>query len=92
MHRIHSRVGQFLLAALVLATAASARQGRGSAAAPYYRAANAWQHRTPESAFYHLGDGNNIIYVDREHDLVIVARWMNNLRTMDAMVKLLAGT
>jgi CubicO group peptidase (beta-lactamase class C family) len=41
----------------------------------------------PESAFYHLGNGNNVIYVDRENDLVIVARWMNNLRAMDAMVR-----
>ena len=45
----------------------------------------------PESAFYHLGNGNNVIYVDRENDLVIVARWMNNLRSMDAMVKLLTA-
>jgi CubicO group peptidase (beta-lactamase class C family) len=43
----------------------------------------------PESAFHHLGNGNNIIFVSPEHDLVIVARWMNNLRTLDAMVKLL---
>jgi CubicO group peptidase (beta-lactamase class C family) len=43
----------------------------------------------PASAFYHLGNGNNVIYVDREHDLVIVARWMNNLRAMDGMVKAL---
>ncbi len=30
----------------------------------------------PESAFTHLGNGTNIVYVDREHDLVIVARWI----------------
>ena len=41
----------------------------------------------PESAFYHLGNGNNVIYVDPVNDIVIVARWMNNLRAMDAMVK-----
>lgn len=46
----------------------------------------------PESAFAHIGNGANIIYVDREHDLVIVARWMNSLRTMDGMVKVLVGT
>ncbi|MFI5309881.1 MAG: serine hydrolase domain-containing protein [Gemmatimonadales bacterium] len=46
----------------------------------------------PESAFYHLGNGNNVIYVDRENDLVIVARWMNNLRAMDAMVKALRSS
>ena len=43
----------------------------------------------PEQAFWHLGNGNNIIYVDPVNDLVIVARWMNNLRAMDGMVKLL---
>ena len=46
----------------------------------------------PESAFYHLGNGNNVIYVDPVNDLVIVARWMNNLRAMDGMVKRLLET
>ncbi len=32
----------------------------------------------PETAFYHLGAGNNFIYVDPENDLVIVARWIRN--------------
>jgi CubicO group peptidase (beta-lactamase class C family) len=45
----------------------------------------------PVTAFWHLGNGNNIIYVDRENELVIVARWMNNLRTLDGMVALLTG-
>lgn len=45
----------------------------------------------PESAFYHLGNGNNIVYVDQENDLVIVARWMDNMRTLNAMVKLLTA-
>jgi CubicO group peptidase (beta-lactamase class C family) len=30
----------------------------------------------PESAFWHLGAGNNMVYVDPENDLVIVARWI----------------
>jgi CubicO group peptidase (beta-lactamase class C family) len=30
----------------------------------------------PASAFAHLGNGTNMIYVDPEHDLVIVARWI----------------
>jgi CubicO group peptidase (beta-lactamase class C family) len=30
----------------------------------------------PTSAFYHSGNGSNIIYVDRENDLVVVARWI----------------
>jgi len=30
----------------------------------------------PETAFWHLGAGNNMVYVDPENDLVIVARWI----------------
>ncbi|WP_143961027.1 serine hydrolase domain-containing protein [Litoribacter populi] len=30
----------------------------------------------PESAFYHLGAGVNMIYVDKENDLVVVTRWL----------------
>lgn len=30
----------------------------------------------PESAVHHLGAGTNMIYVDRENDFVIVARWI----------------
>jgi CubicO group peptidase (beta-lactamase class C family) len=32
----------------------------------------------PASAFSHLGDGTNMIYVDPEHDLVVVARWIKD--------------
>jgi CubicO group peptidase (beta-lactamase class C family) len=47
----------------------------------------------PASAFYHLGAGNNILYVDRENDLVIVARWISSLRAFDGMLRtLLAGS
>jgi CubicO group peptidase (beta-lactamase class C family) len=46
----------------------------------------------PEQAFYHLGAGNNVIYVDPVNDLVIVARWINNLGAVNTMVeRLLAG-
>ncbi len=31
----------------------------------------------PETAFTHIGAGTNMVYVDRENDLVIVARWIN---------------
>lgn len=31
----------------------------------------------PESAIVHLGNGNNIIYVDKENDLVVVLRWIS---------------
>jgi CubicO group peptidase (beta-lactamase class C family) len=30
----------------------------------------------PESAVYFLGDGNNVIYIDRENDIVAVVRWI----------------
>lgn len=32
----------------------------------------------PASAFAHIGNGTNLIYVDPDHDLVIVARWIEN--------------
>jgi CubicO group peptidase (beta-lactamase class C family) len=41
----------------------------------------------PAEAFWHLGNGNNVIYVDPVNDIVIVARWIDNLRSVDAMVK-----
>lgn len=30
----------------------------------------------PASAHYHVGAGSNIVYVDRENDLVVVVRWI----------------
>ncbi len=32
----------------------------------------------PASAFAHMGNGTNMIYVDPENDLVVVARWIEN--------------
>jgi CubicO group peptidase (beta-lactamase class C family) len=32
----------------------------------------------PASAFVHVGNGTNIIYVDPEHDLVMVVRWIES--------------
>lgn len=40
----------------------------------------------PESAFYHLGAGVNMVYVDRENDLVIVARWISDYDAMNELV------
>jgi len=40
----------------------------------------------PESAFFHLGAGTNMVYVDPEHDLVIVARWIDR-KAMDGVVR-----
>ncbi|AFK05277.1 beta-lactamase [Emticicia oligotrophica DSM 17448] len=39
-----------------------------------------------ERAFYHLGNGTNMIYVDPEHDLVMVVRWIAT-DAMDGVVK-----
>jgi len=40
----------------------------------------------PASAFAHLGNGTNIIYVDPDNDLVIVARWIEQ-RAIDGLVQ-----
>lgn len=32
----------------------------------------------PATAFAHIGNGTNIVYVDPENDLVVVARWIEN--------------
>jgi CubicO group peptidase (beta-lactamase class C family) len=46
----------------------------------------------PEQAFYHLGAGNNMIYVDPVNDLVIVMRWIASLRAADGVIqRVLAG-
>jgi CubicO group peptidase (beta-lactamase class C family) len=45
----------------------------------------------PAEAFYHLGAGTNIIYVDPVHDLVIVARWIDNVQSFNALLALLLG-
>ncbi len=40
----------------------------------------------PETSFAHVGNGTNIIYVDPEHDLVMVVRWIEN-NAVDGMVR-----
>jgi CubicO group peptidase (beta-lactamase class C family) len=40
----------------------------------------------PASAFVHVGNGTNIIYVDPEHDLVMVVRWIKN-NAVDGVVQ-----
>jgi Beta-lactamase len=40
----------------------------------------------PASAFMHIGNGNNNVYVDPEHELVIVVRWIDG-NGMQAVVK-----
>jgi CubicO group peptidase (beta-lactamase class C family) len=40
----------------------------------------------PATAFVHVGNGTNIIYVDPENDLVIVARWIEN-KAVDGLIQ-----
>lgn len=46
----------------------------------------------PAQAFWHLGSGSNIVYVDPVHDLVVVARWIGDLQALDAMIARLLGS
>jgi hypothetical protein len=41
----------------------------------------------PLTAFMHIGNGNNLIYVDSENDLVIVVRWIADTKSMNTVVK-----
>lgn len=45
----------------------------------------------PENAYVHIGNGANIIYVDPKHDLVVVARWLNNNSMNDFIRAVLSG-
>jgi CubicO group peptidase (beta-lactamase class C family) len=40
----------------------------------------------PATAFVHIGNGANLIYVDPDHDLVAVVRWIES-SAMDGMVQ-----
>ena len=44
----------------------------------------------PANAFVHVGNGTNIIYVDPDHELVMVVRWIEN-NAVDGMVKAVLG-
>ena len=44
----------------------------------------------PASAFAHMGNGTNMVYVDPEHDLVIVARWIER-DAIDELVRRVLG-
>jgi CubicO group peptidase (beta-lactamase class C family) len=45
----------------------------------------------PASAFMHIGNGANLIYVDPEHDLVAVVRWIDNKAADGFVQRLLAA-
>ena len=41
----------------------------------------------PSTAFMHVGNGNNLVYVDPEHELVVVVRWIIDTKTMNITIK-----
>ena len=45
----------------------------------------------PESAFSHRGAGTNLVYVDRENNLVVVARWIERTAVAEFIEKVLAA-
>lgn len=45
----------------------------------------------PATAFLHIGAGTNMIYVDPENDLVIVARWIQN-NSLDGLIQRVIGS
>jgi hypothetical protein len=40
----------------------------------------------PASAFAHMGNGTNMIYVDPANDLVVVARWIDG-KAIDGLIQ-----
>jgi CubicO group peptidase (beta-lactamase class C family) len=40
----------------------------------------------PANVYYHVGNGTNIVYVDPDHELVMVVRWIEN-SALDGIVK-----
>ncbi len=45
----------------------------------------------PATAFYHLGNGTNIIYIDYENDLVVVTRWIEGVAMPEFIEKVLVA-
>jgi CubicO group peptidase (beta-lactamase class C family) len=45
----------------------------------------------PASAFAHMGNGTNMIYVDPENGLVVVARWIENAAVNEFVQRVLAS-
>jgi CubicO group peptidase (beta-lactamase class C family) len=45
----------------------------------------------PASAFAHIGNGTNIIYVDPDHELVVVARWIEANAINEMIGKIMAA-
>jgi len=51
----------------------------------------AWMPSTPASAFGHVGNGTNLVFVAPEQDLVIVVRWIENGAINEFLGKVLAA-
>lgn len=46
----------------------------------------------PATAFWFQGNGNNIVYIDQENDIVAVIRWIDTIKSLDEVVgKMLAS-
>jgi CubicO group peptidase (beta-lactamase class C family) len=45
----------------------------------------------PATAFMHSGNGLNMVYVDPEHDLVAVVRWIDNKAVDGFLMRLIAA-
>lgn len=45
----------------------------------------------PAEAFVHLGNGNNVVYVDPVNDLVVVLRWITQKGMIDTLSTILEG-
>ena len=45
----------------------------------------------PDTVFMHIGNGANLVYVDPEHDLVAVVRWIDNKAADGFVQRLLAA-
>jgi hypothetical protein len=45
----------------------------------------------PATAYTHIGNGTNMIYVDEEHELVIVSRWTDNSQLDEVVRRFLAA-
>ncbi len=50
-----------------------------------------WMPSAPASAFGHVGNGTNLVFVAPEQDLVIVVRWIENRATDEFLGKALAA-
>jgi CubicO group peptidase (beta-lactamase class C family) len=46
---------------------------------------------TPESSVVFRGSGQNVVFIDWEHDLVVVVRWIKNSEALDKFLGQVIG-